>query len=115
MVTYILDASAVLRFLDGEAGVERVTNILKTALAAECHVAISAVNWGEVVGKLHQRYGPDIAFNRADRLLRKNLTVVPATGERAARAGVIRSTYNVPYADGGGSLLSAACPRDCRL
>jgi PIN domain nuclease of toxin-antitoxin system len=99
MVTYILDASAVLRFLDGEAGVDRVKALFAGALAGECSLSISAVNWGEVVGKLHQRYGPTVASNRLERLLRKNLTVIPATMERAARAGIYRITYRIPYAD----------------
>ena len=36
MVTYVLDASAVLRYLDDEAGAQRVSEIIKSHLAGNC-------------------------------------------------------------------------------
>lgn len=48
MVTYALDASAILRYLDGEAGAARVKQIIKEHLAGKCRVAVSAIHWGEV-------------------------------------------------------------------
>jgi predicted nucleic acid-binding protein len=106
MVTFVLDASAILRFLDGEAGVERIKEIFRGALRDEWKVVVSAVNWGEVVGKLHKRHGPATAANRTDRLLRKRLEVVPATASRAARAGIIKVDRNIPYADAFGVELA---------
>jgi PIN domain nuclease of toxin-antitoxin system len=47
MVRYALDASAVLRYLDGEAGSDRVAEIIKSHLARTCQAIISAVHWGE--------------------------------------------------------------------
>ena len=38
MVTYALDASAVLRYLDGEAGADRVAEIIESHLAGSCSV-----------------------------------------------------------------------------
>ncbi len=107
MVTFVLDASAILRFLDGEPGVERVKDIFQRTLRDECKVVVSAVNWGEVIGKLHKRYGPRTAANRADRLLRKKLVVISATAERAARAGIIKVTQEIPYADAFGVELAS--------
>jgi PIN domain nuclease of toxin-antitoxin system len=106
MVTFVLDASAILRFLDGEAGVVRVKDIFRSALRDECKVVVSAVNWGEVVGKLHKRHGPEIATNRADRLLRMKLEVVSATAERAARSGILKVMQKIPYADAFGVELA---------
>jgi PIN domain nuclease of toxin-antitoxin system len=99
MVTYVLDASAILRFLDGEAGVDRVKAILRSALVDECKVVVSAVNWGEVIGKLYQRHSPEIAANRSSRLLRKRLEVIPATAERAVRSAILKVTHKIPDAD----------------
>ncbi|MDV3000932.1 MAG: hypothetical protein N5P05_002538 [Chroococcopsis gigantea SAG 12.99] len=45
MSNYVLDASAILAFLNSEAGSERVAEILD-------HAVISAVNWSEVITKL---------------------------------------------------------------
>jgi PIN domain nuclease of toxin-antitoxin system len=106
MVTYVLDASAILRFLDGEAGVDRVKAIFRATLRNECAVVISAVNWGEVVGKLHKQHGPKVAANRVGRLLRKRLEVVPATASRAAKAAIIKVDKGIPYADAFGVELA---------
>jgi predicted nucleic acid-binding protein len=110
VVTFVLDASAILRFLDGEAGVARVKHIFRQALSGECNVIVSAVNWGEVVGKLHKRHGPATAANLTVRLLRKKLEVVPATSERAARAGIIKENKKIPYADAFGVELASDSP-----
>jgi PIN domain nuclease of toxin-antitoxin system len=110
MVTYVLDASAVLRFLDGEAGVDRVKDIFRRTLRNECNVVISAVNWGEVVGKLHQRHGRSVALNRGDRLLRKKLEVIPATALRAGRSAIIKVDKGIPYADAFGVELAGDSP-----
>jgi PIN domain nuclease of toxin-antitoxin system len=110
VVIFVLDASAILRFLDGEAGVERVKDIFRRALKDDCRVMISAVNWGEVVGKLHKRHDPATAANRTARLLRKNLEVIPATAERAARSGIIKESKKIPYADAFGVELTSDSP-----
>jgi uncharacterized protein with PIN domain len=106
VVTFVLDASAILRFLDGEAGGVRVKEIFRRALRDECKLVISAVNWGEVVGILHKRHGPAIAANRTARLLRTKLEVVAATAERAARSGMIKANKGIPYADAFGVELA---------
>src|ERR1051326_769145 len=59
MVTYVLDASAVLRYLDDEAGAQRVSEIIKVHLAGRCEVAISALHWGEIAGIIHKVHGSD--------------------------------------------------------
>ena len=105
-MTFVLDASAILRFLDGEAGVIRVKEIFRSALRDECKVVVSAVNWGEVIGKLHLRHSPEIASNRSSRLLRKRLEIIPATAERAVRAAILKVTHKIPYADAFGVELA---------
>jgi len=44
MVTFVLDSSAVLRFLEDEAGAERVERIFLDASIGDCSVEISAIN-----------------------------------------------------------------------
>ena len=58
MPTYVLDASAVIRFLDDEPGAERLVEILNACEEWRAKVCISAVQWGEVAGNLRKRYGP---------------------------------------------------------
>ena len=81
MVTYVLDASALLRYLDGEAGAERVKAIIKEHLAGKSRAAMSAVHWGEVAGIVRKRHGATGMGVALSRLAAFGIEVVPATGE----------------------------------
>ncbi len=106
MVIYVLDSSAVLRFLDGEAGFEVVREIFRLALRGECILLISAVNWGEVAGKLYQRVGSAAAEKTAARILRKGLKIVPVFAERAAASAILSVDLGIGYADASGVELA---------
>ena len=110
MVTYALDASAVLRYLDGEAGSTRVAEIVKGHLAGKHTVVICAVHWGEIAGvtaKAHGRQAVDLVLSR---LFSFGLRVVPATAERAVRAALIKVKRKIPYADAFGVELASDSP-----
>lgn len=92
----VLDASALLAWLHGEAGAESVDVALTEA-------AISSVNWAEVVQKALGR-GVDVAGMRED-LAALGLNVVPFDAEDAERAGRLWSLTQ-PY---GLSLGDRAC------
>jgi ribonuclease VapC len=77
-VTAVLDASAVLAFLQGEIGSAVVEQELEAG--AQC----SAVNWSEVVQKLHAN-GVDWGVAHAV-LNSYGLKIVDATGEDAVWA-----------------------------
>ena len=57
MVRYVLDSSAILRYLDGEVGSDRVAEIIKDHLAGRCEAAICSVHWGEIAGQICKRRG----------------------------------------------------------
>ncbi|AEV16783.1 hypothetical protein TCCBUS3UF1_17430 [Thermus sp. CCB_US3_UF1] len=77
----LLDASALLAYLQRESGFEVVRQALREG------AAISAVNLAEVVGKLKGR-GKD-ADRIVARLLAMGLEVVPFTLEEALEAGAL--------------------------
>ncbi len=99
MVTFVLDASAILRYLDGEAGGERVETILLAHAEGFGMVVVSAINWGEVAGILFKRHGLESANSVLRHLRALNFEIVPATAERSERASRIRIQRNLPYAD----------------
>lgn len=110
MVTYALDSSAVLRYLDGEAGSIRVAEILKDHLAGRHRAIISAIHWGEIAGvtcKAHGREAVDLVLSR---LFSFGLYVVPVTGERALRAALIKLRRKISYADAFGVELVSSEP-----
>ena len=109
-MTYALDASAILRYLDGEAGSDRVADIIKGHLAGSCKVVISAIHWGEVAGvtcKLHGREAVELVLSR---LLSFGVQISHITGECAVRAALIKIERKLAYADAFGVELASASP-----
>ena len=110
MVTYALDSSALLRFLDGEAGSERVAEIIKGHLAGRHKAVVSAIHWGEVAGvtcKLHGRPDVDLVLSR---LFSFGLEIVDVTADRAVRAALIKVKRKIAYADAFGVELASESP-----
>jgi len=106
VVIYVLDASAILRYLDGEAGAERVKVILKEHLADKNRVVISAIHWGEVAGVVRKRHGEAGMHAAISRLSAFGFEVVPITAERAVRSAIIKIDWKIPYADAFGVELA---------
>jgi predicted nucleic acid-binding protein len=102
MVIYALDSSAVLRYLDREAGAARVSEIIKGHIAGRHKVIVSAIHWGEVAlitAKGHGRQAVELVLAR---LWAFGFEIVPATAERAVRASMIKFKRDIPYADAFG-------------
>lgn len=100
MTVFILDSSAVLRYIDDEAGADRVGAIFKACVQRQSEMRISALQWGEIAGRLRKRLGPSAATRVLESLLPPELEIVPATGERAVRAAALRLDRKISYADG---------------
>jgi PIN domain nuclease of toxin-antitoxin system len=110
MVTYVLDSSAILRYLDGEAGAARVSEIIKSHLAGRCAVIISALHWGEVAGitcRIHGRPAMDLVLSRLSAF---GFQIAAADADRAVRASQIKLKRNMPYIDAFGIELTADSP-----
>jgi predicted nucleic acid-binding protein len=107
MVTYILDSSAILRYLDDQPGAARVSDIIKSHLAGRCEAIISALHWGEVAGitcKFHGRQAMDLALSRLHAF---GLAIVSADADRAVRASLVNLKRGIPYVDAFGVELAA--------
>ena len=99
MTTYILDSSAVLRYVDREAGGERVREILKACVAGRAEVCVSAVQWGEVAGNLRRRFGAADEVRILGSMFPSEVAIVTASGERAVRAAELKVDRKLGYAD----------------
>jgi len=100
---YVLDASAILRFTDKEAGFDRVRNLFIEAARGDVELLLSAVNWAEIVGALYKR-----ASGLSDRMnigsLAANLaalpvTIVAADKDLAEGAAIFKYDFKVPFVD----------------
>lgn len=99
MTVYVLDSSALIRFLDKEAGCHRVKSLLRDCVEGRVEVRISAVQWGEVAGNLRKRFGASGEVRIMNSLLPSDAKVVPASAERAIHAADIKVDRNIAYAD----------------
>jgi len=106
MVTYVLDSSAILRYLDDEAGAARVAEIIKSHLAGRCVAIVSAVHWGEVAGITCKAHGKQAMEMVLSRLGAFGIQVVAADGDRAVRASLIKLKRDLPYVDAFGVELA---------
>ncbi|MDA3630771.1 type II toxin-antitoxin system VapC family toxin [Saccharopolyspora sp. WRP15-2] len=77
-MTTVLDTSAILAWLRGETGADRVGAVIDNA-------TMSTVNWSELAQKLAQ-HGADAA-RTCDRLRTFGIAVEPFTADDAVRAG----------------------------
>jgi len=99
MTTYILDASAILRFTDRAPGHQRVRDLINLAIRREARLLISAVNWGEVVCVIYRQQGMQQARQLITNLLSLPWVVVDVSAEDAEAAGLFKEDHKVPYAD----------------
>jgi predicted nucleic acid-binding protein len=99
MTTYVLDSSALIRYIDDEAGADRVEAILKACVAGKAKVWISAVQWGEVAGNLRSRFGASKEQGVLSVVLPNEAEIVSASGDRAVRAADVKADRKIPYAD----------------
>ena len=111
--TYVLDASAILRFLDKEAGYERVREILRNHSLGSCQAVVCALHWGEVALTLARRHGPVHQAQIIGELLSLGLEIIPATGERAVRSALLKARLGIPYLDAFGVELACDSPEHC--
>jgi predicted nucleic acid-binding protein len=99
MKTYVLDASALFRFLVDAPGADRVNALFKAVTEARSAVLMSVVNWGEVHYTLTRRIGlskTEAALQAATLL---PLSVINVGLEQARAAAMLKSSFGLPYAD----------------
>lgn len=110
MVIYALDASALLRFIDKEAGAEQVRSILYGRMSGKHRVLVCALHWGEVACNLYRKKGPEIQQQVMDRFSYLGLEFIPATPERAIHAAILKAQLKIPYVDAFGVELAQSLP-----
>jgi predicted nucleic acid-binding protein len=101
----------MLRFLDDEAGVERVSHIFQDRAAKRARVVMSAVHYGEVIGLSYKRNGLLGAGRIAARFDELQVQVVDATPARASHSAMTRVDRKIPYADCFGIDLALDSPQ----
>lgn len=99
MPAYVLDAHALMAYLQKEKGHERVENFLARALKGEVTVLLSLINWGEIVYNVQRDHGKEVADELIQDIDRGPITLAQVTRKRVDGAARIKSQYRLSYAD----------------
>ncbi len=97
--TYVLDANAVLDYLEDGPGADRVGRLLKNAFREETSLLMSVLNWGEVFYHSWQERGEESARNAIANLSRLPIEAVAVDLEQSLKAGEFKARYKMPYVD----------------
>jgi predicted nucleic acid-binding protein len=97
--SYVLDASAVLDFVEDGPGGKRVEQLFKDALLRRARVLMSVLNWGEVFYHSWQQSGEESARRLLADLSRLPLELVPVDLSQSLQAGEIKARHKIPYVD----------------
>ncbi len=99
MKSAVLDSYAVLAFLFGEAGHDKVTALLERAAESDKALLITAPNWAEVRYMIARKVGAARWREVRARLLGLPIEIVPADQNLAEAAGEIKVTKKMSLAD----------------
>lgn len=95
----VLDSFAVLAYLFGERGQEKVSAVLEKAAEADSNLLIAAPNWAEVRYIVERKAGSAGWREVRLRLLALPLEIVPVGQELSELAGELKVTKKMSLAD----------------
>jgi len=106
MKTYVFDASALFAFARCRPGAPKVNELLKEAMRGRVSVLMSAVNYGEVYGRILRDYGPEQAMTAVQVVSPLPIEVLDATPQRAFKAADVKAKYKLYYVDSFAAALA---------
>ena len=102
----VLDASALVSYVEREKGHGLVAAALKEALENEDPLLMSAVNWGEAVYVLQRHFGAAKAQEVVSMVGAFPIDVVPVDKAFAEQAAAFKAAGKLNYADGFAAALA---------
>jgi predicted nucleic acid-binding protein len=96
---YVLDACALLRLAQDEAGADRVADILIRAANCEHRVLLHQINLGEVAYRIGKRHGWAVAERKCAEIARLPVEIVAFTDGLFWEAVRLKAAYPMAYAD----------------
>ena len=96
---YVLDSFALLAYLDGEIGMERVKLILEEAKRGQMRVMLPVINLGELLYITEREVGLVQAQAALAAIEQLPIEILPATNEAVLAAAHIKANHHIAYAD----------------
>jgi predicted nucleic acid-binding protein len=109
MKAYVFDASALFTFLQDQPSAKKVNDLLKDAMRGHAEIWMSAVNYGEVYGRILREHGSNRAVAAMNAISPLPIRLLDATPQRAFRAAEVKSKYKLYYADSFAAALAIEC------
>lgn len=97
--TYVLDACALLRLAQDEAGADQVAKILDSAHAGECRVLLHQINLGEVVYRIGKVFGWTIAERKQAEIALLPIEIIAFSDDIFQAALRLKAEFAMSYAD----------------
>lgn len=97
---YVLDANALIGFLEGRQGAAgKIDRLMEEATRQDFPLLMSAVNWGEVFYTAWRWHGEIKAREAEARVQELPIAIISVDRERASRAGALKQKHGLGYAD----------------
>ena len=99
LVSRVLDAYSIITYLEGEAGKDRMIEVLKVARDTGRPLLLCVVNWGEVYYITLREAGQERANQVAHLLTTLPIEFVDVDMELAKKPAELKATRKMSYAD----------------
>lgn len=106
--SYVLDSFALLAYLEGEAGAERVREVLAKGQTGEAEVALCIINYGEVIYITERERGLPVAQRVIAIIDQLPITILEADRTLTFAAAHIKASKRLSYADTFAAALADA-------
>ena len=106
MRTYVLDASALLAFIEDKPSAAKVEALLTEAHRGHARLMMSSLNFGEVYAKILREHGRNQALRTMSALNPLPVDLVDATPQRSFHAAEIKTAFKLYYIDSFAAALA---------
>ncbi len=99
MKRYVVDASALVAFLDNRSGAAKIGELFSGAVQSDQPLFMSVVNWGEVYYVIWRARGEGVADEMLVEIARLPIETIDADVAGARLAATLKARFGLPYAD----------------
>lgn len=99
MKSFVLDASAVIHYLQAGLGAGKLEQLLADARRRQLLLFMSVLNLGEVFYLTWQRAGEEKARHALASLSRLPIQIIPVDLMQSLKAAELKALHKIPYVD----------------
>jgi predicted nucleic acid-binding protein len=95
----VLDAYALMAYLEGKPGAETIRNLLLQSLRGEMHLVVTTINLGEVYYNIARTNSLEIADRLVGKLIDLPIEIASVDWELALQAARLKAQTPIAFAD----------------